>query len=73
MNIFDKIFFPADGIQVAGDLAYISAKTSWGVLRALETFSQLVYENDDGSVSLKKYIFKYFVEKTFMKLLVPNE
>lgn len=41
-------------IQVAGDIAFLSAKTSWGALRALETFSQLVYENDDGSFRINE-------------------
>ena len=38
-------------LQVAGDFASIESKSLWGTLRGLETFSQLVIENSDGTVS----------------------
>lgn len=36
-------------LEVAGDFASIGSRTLWGSLRALETFSQLVIEDQDGT------------------------
>ena len=39
-----------DDLSVSGDSSKLSAKSIWGILRGLETFSQLIYEAADGSV-----------------------
>ena len=41
----------ADVLTIMGEDAYLSGHTIWGVLRGLETFSQLVHENNVGAVS----------------------
>ena len=40
-----------DSLSVMGTSNELSANQVWGILRGLETFSQLIYENDDGLVS----------------------
>jgi hypothetical protein len=47
-----------DTLQVTGDFASLTSKSLWGSLRGLETFSQLIYENDEGTVSLNNNKFK---------------
>lgn len=42
-------------LTVSAGKAYLNAETVWGAVRGLETFSQLVYQDDFGS---------YFVNKT---------
>ncbi|XP_071964486.1 beta-hexosaminidase subunit beta-like [Antedon mediterranea] len=39
-------------LSVASDGARIKAATIWGVLRGLETFSQLIYESSDGGLAV---------------------
>lgn len=65
-------------LQVAGDFASIESKTLWGTLRGLETFSQLVIEDSEGTVRLLKndssfilfqiYIIYYFFLKKKSKV-----
>ena len=40
-----------DSLSVMGASNELSANQVWGIIRGLETFSQLIYENDDGLVS----------------------
>jgi hexosaminidase len=41
-------------LTIAGDIVSIRSKSVWGSLRGLETFSQLVIENNDGSFAINE-------------------
>jgi len=47
-------------LEITGNKAAIDSKTSWGALRALETFSQLVIENDIGEFLVNNTHIKDF-------------
>ena len=44
-----KHLFP-DDLTISLSSNKLMANSVWGILRGLETFSQLVYENGDGTV-----------------------
>ena len=44
-----------DTLEVDEELAQVQANTVWGALRALETFNQLVHQNENGQVVEKFY------------------
>uniref|UniRef100_A0A8C7ZN83 Beta-hexosaminidase n=1 Tax=Oryzias sinensis TaxID=183150 RepID=A0A8C7ZN83_9TELE len=56
-KIYCSVGFP-DNLSVSAGQASLNAATVWGILRGLETFSQLVYQDDLGS---------YFVNETFIE------
>ena len=39
-----------DSLNVTAGQSKLSSQSVWGALRGLETFSQLVYQDDDGMV-----------------------
>lgn len=41
-------------LEVTDSIAIVNSKTSWGMLRALETFSQLVFENEYGELLINE-------------------
>lgn len=47
-------------LQVTGDTASLISNSCWGTLRGLETFSQLVYENDDGAFQVNDTLINDF-------------
>ena len=49
----------SDSLYVSMKSAEIRSKSIWGMLRGLETFSQLIYENDDGNVRIVDFILFY--------------
>ena len=54
-------------LEIAGEFASIDANSNWGILRGLETFSQLVVETDDGEV-----VELYFQICYFQFLILKN-
>jgi hypothetical protein len=49
-NISVYRFFFKDTLTIAGQMAIVEASTVWGLLRGLETFSQLIYINEQNYV-----------------------
>jgi hypothetical protein len=50
-------FFFKDKLTISNEMAIVEASTVWGLLRGLETFSQLIYINEQNYVcSLDMYI-----------------
>lgn len=45
----NAFFFRTDEIKIKNSSGLLSASSIWGILRGLETFSQLVYLETDGS------------------------
>ncbi len=44
-------YFKSDELTISGTFATVTAKSVWGALRGLETFSQLTFIVDDHFVS----------------------
>ncbi len=51
-NISIYLFFFKDTLTISGQMAIVEASTVWGLLRGLETFSQLIYINEQNYVCL---------------------
>ena len=47
-------FYPSDDLEVKRTGIVVVAREVWGALRGLETFSQLVYQIEDGRVSVQR-------------------
>lgn len=50
MIFFLRNFSFADILSISDTRSYLTAKNIWGSLRGLETFSQMIYLNEDGAV-----------------------
>ncbi len=61
-NISIYLFFFKDTLTISGQMAIVGASTVWGLLRGLETFSQLLYIDEQNYVcSLDIYISLFYV------------
>lgn len=48
-------FFSTDNLTIKQKVAVVEAESVWGLLRGLETFSQLIYINEQNYVSFKRF------------------
>jgi hypothetical protein len=55
------LFFFKDSLTIGANNSLLQAVSIWGLLRGLETFSQIVHSDDDLGVNLIEIFFFIYI------------
>jgi hypothetical protein len=63
LNYFFKsfLFFFEDSLTIGANDSLLQAVSIWGALRGLETFSQIIYSDDELGVNLIEIFFLIYI------------
>uniref|UniRef100_A0A3B4U0G6 Beta-hexosaminidase n=1 Tax=Seriola dumerili TaxID=41447 RepID=A0A3B4U0G6_SERDU len=67
-----EVFSEKYNLSVSERKAFLNAETVWGAVKGLETFSQLVYQDDFGSYFVNKTVIEDFPRFQFRGILLDT-